>query len=58
MRTSSNPAFRNLPTGQGGYAGFDRMGAAAGGAAAYRQTEAPTGFGQARPRSCSEYANR
>ncbi len=48
MRTSSNPAFRNLPTGQGGYAGFDRMGgAAAGGAAAYRQMEAPAGYGQA-----------
>lgn len=28
MRTSSNPAFRNLPTGRGGYAGFDdRLGA-------------------------------
>lgn len=48
MRTSSNPAFRNLPTGQGGYAGFERMGgAAAGGAAAYRQGSAPSGFGQA-----------
>jgi uncharacterized YccA/Bax inhibitor family protein len=47
VRTSSNPAFRNLPTGQGGYAGFDRMGGAAGGAAAYRQSQAPTGFGQA-----------
>jgi uncharacterized YccA/Bax inhibitor family protein len=47
VRTSSNPAFRNLPTGQGGYAGFDRMGGAAGGAAAYRQSQDPTGFGQA-----------
>ncbi|MGI8814096.1 MAG: Bax inhibitor-1/YccA family protein [Pseudonocardia sp.] len=47
MRTSSNPAFRNLPTGQGGYAGFDRMGGAAGGAAAYRQTSAPAGLGDA-----------
>lgn len=36
MRTSSNPAFRNLPTGQGGgYANFDRQGGAMGGAAAY-----------------------
>lgn len=34
MRTSSNPAFRNLPMGRGGYAGFDdRYGGAAGGAA-------------------------
>jgi len=47
VRTSSNPAFRNLPTGQGGYAGFDRMGAAAGGAAAYRHTDEPAGFGRA-----------
>jgi uncharacterized YccA/Bax inhibitor family protein len=47
VRTSSNPAFRNLPTGQGGYAGFERMGGTAGGAAAYRQGSAPTGFGQA-----------
>ena len=47
VRTSSNPAFRNLPTGQGGYAGFERMGGAAGGAAAYRQGSAPSGFGQA-----------
>ncbi|HTF47292.1 MAG TPA: Bax inhibitor-1/YccA family protein [Pseudonocardia sp.] len=44
MRSSSNPAFRNLP-GQGGYAGFDdRVGGAAGGAAAYRQTTQPAGF--------------
>jgi len=44
VRTSSNPAFRNLP-GQGGYAGFDdRVGGAAGGAAAYRQTSQPAGF--------------
>ena len=47
MRTSSNPAFQNLPTGQGGYAGFDRVGGAAGGAAAYRQMESPTGYGRA-----------
>ena len=45
MRTSSNPAFRNLPTGRGGYTGFDdRIGGAAGGAAAYRQANQPTGF--------------
>ena len=45
MRTSSNPAFRNLPTGRGGYAGFDdRVGGAAGGAAAYRQMSQPTGY--------------
>jgi uncharacterized YccA/Bax inhibitor family protein len=44
VRSSSNPAFRNLP-GQGGYAGFDdRVGGAAGGAAAYRQTTQPAGF--------------
>lgn len=35
MRTSSNPAFRNLPSGQGGNASFDRQGGAMGGAAAY-----------------------
>ena len=35
MRSSSNPAFRNLPTGQGGTATFDRQGGAFGGAAAY-----------------------
>jgi len=47
VRSSSNPAFRNLP-GQGGYAGFDdRVGGAAGGAAAYRQTTQPTGFDRA-----------
>jgi len=45
VRTSSNPAFRNLPTGRGGYAGFDdRVGGAAGGAAAYRQMSQPTGY--------------
>jgi len=46
VRTSSNPAFRNLPTGQGGYAGFDRMGGAASGAAAYGYASAPTGYGR------------
>lgn len=40
MRTSSNPAFRNLPTGQGGYATFDRQGGAMGGAAAYTDAQA------------------
>ena len=30
MRTSSNPAFRNLPGGRGGYAGFGAEGGAAG----------------------------
>ncbi len=41
MRTSSNPAFRNLPNGQGGgYASFDRQGGAMGGAAAYADSQA------------------
>jgi uncharacterized YccA/Bax inhibitor family protein len=40
VRTSSNPAFRNLPTGQGGYATFDRQGGAMGGAAAYGDAQA------------------
>lgn len=46
MRTSSNPAFRNLPNGQGGgYASFDRQGGAMSGAAAYADTQAsPTEF--------------
>ena len=36
MRTSSNPAFRNLPAGQGGgYATFDRQAGVAGGVSAY-----------------------
>jgi uncharacterized YccA/Bax inhibitor family protein len=47
VRTSSNPAFRNLPTGQGGYAGFDRMGGAAAGTGAYQHGSAPAGFGHA-----------
>lgn len=42
MRSSSNPAFRNLPTGQGGgYASFNRMGGAAGGTAGMRQMSSP-----------------
>ncbi len=32
MRSSSNPAFRKLPAGQGGHATFDRQGGAMGGA--------------------------
>lgn len=41
MRTSSNPAFRNLPNGQGGgYASFDRQGGAVGGAAAFADSQA------------------
>ncbi len=49
MRTSSNPAFRNLPTGQGrGYATFDRQGGAMGGAAAYADAQATqVGYGRA-----------
>jgi uncharacterized YccA/Bax inhibitor family protein len=44
VRTSSNPAFRNLPGGQGGYATFDRHGGAMGGAA-YADTT--VGYGRA-----------
>jgi uncharacterized YccA/Bax inhibitor family protein len=49
VRTSSNPAFRNLPTGQGGgYATFDRQGGAMGGAAAYTDAQAAQlGYGRA-----------
>ena len=46
MRTSSNPAFRNLPSGQGGYATFDRGSGMAGGTAAYADG-AQAGFGRA-----------
>jgi len=47
VRTSSNPAFRNLPPGQGGYAGFDR-GGMMGGAAAYADAQAAqVGYGRA-----------
>ena len=49
MRTSSNPAFRNLPGGQGG-ATLDRQGGMMGGAAAY--TDAAAGqvqYGRAAP---------
>jgi len=52
VRTSSNPAFRNLPNGQGGYATFDRrtgaMGGAMGGAAGYADTQVgQPGYGPA-----------
>jgi uncharacterized YccA/Bax inhibitor family protein len=41
VRSSSNPAFRNLPSGQGGYATFDRQGGGMMGAgAAYADTQA------------------
>jgi len=49
VRSSSNPAFRNLPQGQaGGYATFDRQGGAMGGAAAYTDSRAAqVGYGRA-----------
>ena len=48
MRSSSNPAFRNLPTQGGGYATFDRQGGAMGGAAAYSDAQAAeVGYGRA-----------
>ena len=41
MRSTSNPAFRNLPTGQGGgYASFGNQGGLMGGATAYADTRA------------------
>ena len=47
MRTTSNPAFRNLPT-QGGYATFDRQGGMMGGGAAYADAQASrAGYGRA-----------
>jgi uncharacterized YccA/Bax inhibitor family protein len=46
VRTSSNPAFRNLPSGQGGYATFDRGSGMAGGTAAYADG-AQVGVGRA-----------
>ena len=47
MRSTSNPAFRNLPTGQGGYASFDRQGGGLmGGAGGFGAGQAPpTGYG-------------
>ncbi|MGD9530209.1 Bax inhibitor-1/YccA family protein [Pseudonocardia sp.] len=48
MRTSSNPAFRSLPTTQGGYAGFDRQAGMMGGAAAYTDVQSSqAGYGRA-----------
>ncbi|MGH3612818.1 MAG: Bax inhibitor-1/YccA family protein [Pseudonocardia sp.] len=49
MRTSSNPAFRNLPTGQGGgYGSFNRQSGMMGGAAAYTDaSSAQVGYGRA-----------
>ncbi|MDN5920274.1 MAG: Bax inhibitor-1/YccA family protein [Pseudonocardia sp.] len=41
MRSTSNPAFRNLPSGQGGgYASFGNQGGMMGGATAYADTQA------------------
>jgi uncharacterized YccA/Bax inhibitor family protein len=48
VRTTSNPAFRNLPQGQGGYATFDRQGGMMGGGAAYADAHASqVGIGRA-----------
>jgi uncharacterized YccA/Bax inhibitor family protein len=48
VRTSSNPAFRNLPRGQGGHATFDRQGGGMGGPAAYADAQAAqVGYGRA-----------
>ncbi|MFC5993875.1 Bax inhibitor-1/YccA family protein [Pseudonocardia hispaniensis] len=48
MRTSSNPAFRNLPGGQGGYATFGHQGSTMGGATAYADAHAAqAGYGRA-----------
>jgi uncharacterized YccA/Bax inhibitor family protein len=49
VRTSSNPAFKNLPTGQGGYAGFNQMGAAVAGTKGYAYGQGSTDLGQAGP---------
>jgi uncharacterized YccA/Bax inhibitor family protein len=47
VRTSSNPAFRNLPAGQGGgHATFDRQAGAMGGVSAYAD-RAGVGYGRA-----------
>ena len=46
MRSSSNPAFRNLPVGQGGNATLDRGSGMAAGTAAYAD-RAHVGFGRA-----------
>ncbi|MGQ0575082.1 MAG: Bax inhibitor-1/YccA family protein [Pseudonocardia sp.] len=49
MRSSSNPAFRNLPSGQGGQAGFGRQGGGMmSGAAGYADMQASqVGYGRA-----------
>ena len=49
MRSTSNPAFRNLPSGQGGgYASFGNQGGLMGGATAYADTQASqVGYGRA-----------
>jgi uncharacterized YccA/Bax inhibitor family protein len=48
VRTSSNPAFRNLPQQQGGYAGFDRQSGMMGGAAGYADMHSSqVGYGRA-----------
>jgi uncharacterized YccA/Bax inhibitor family protein len=44
VRSSSNPAFRNLP-GQGGYAGFDDRFSGGAGATATGYQQAPAGLG-------------
>jgi uncharacterized YccA/Bax inhibitor family protein len=46
VRSSSNPAFRNLPAGQGGHATLDRGSGMAAGTAAYAD-RAQVGFGRA-----------
>jgi uncharacterized YccA/Bax inhibitor family protein len=47
VRTTSNPAFRNLPSGQGGgYASFDRQAGMMGGTAAYAD-QAGVSYGRA-----------
>jgi uncharacterized YccA/Bax inhibitor family protein len=51
VRTSSNPAFRNLPAGQGGgYASFDRQAGMMGGVSAYADR---AGVGYGRPEADS-----
>lgn len=48
MRSSSNPAFRNLPVGQGGPAGFSNQGGMMSGAAGYADMQASqAGYGRA-----------
>jgi uncharacterized YccA/Bax inhibitor family protein len=49
VRTSSNPAFRSLPVGRGGYAGFDDRVGGASGASAWR-TSQPTSYERAAER--------